>query len=69
MIESLLPAMVGQMNQALAPFDRGEIDQMRGLLRRMIDHLQSLPMPAPAPVASEPRRAARRRPGPPAKRR
>lgn len=69
MIESLLPVMVGQMNQALAPFDRGEIEQMRGLLQRMIDHLQSLPMPEPAPVASEPRPGSRRRPVPTARRR
>ena len=69
MIESLLPVMVGQMNQALAPFDRGEIEQMRGLLQRMIDHLQSLPMPEPAPVASEPRPGSRRRPVPAARRR
>jgi DNA-binding MarR family transcriptional regulator len=69
MIESLLPAMVGQMNQALAPFDRGEIDQMRGLLQRMIDHLQSLPMPKPAPVAGESKPKPRRQPRPAAKRR
>ena len=69
MIESLLPAMVGQMNQALAPFDRGEIDQMRGLLQRMIDHLQALPMPRPAPVASESKPEPRRQPRPAAKRR
>ena len=59
LIESLLPVMVGQMNQALAPFDRGEIDQMRGLLQRMIDHLQSLPMPGPPPAESEQRRRPR----------
>jgi DNA-binding MarR family transcriptional regulator len=69
MIESLLPVMVGQMNQALAPFDRGEIQQMRGLLQRMIDHLQSLPMPEPAPVTSERRPEPHRRPRTAAKRR
>ena len=66
-IESLLPVMVGQMNQALAPFDRGEIDQMRGLLQRMIAHLQTLPMPEPAPAEVKPRRNPRRNARPDAK--
>jgi DNA-binding MarR family transcriptional regulator len=54
-IEELLPVMVGQMNEALAPFTRVEFEQMRTLLQRMVDHLQQLPAAAPgspqAPVA------------------
>jgi DNA-binding MarR family transcriptional regulator len=66
-IEALLPAMVGEMNQALAPFNRSEIEQMRGLLQRMIEHLQGLPMPEPAPASEEPSRAPARRKRPAAK--
>lgn len=65
-VESLLPVVVEQMNLALAPFTHEEFVQFRSMMVRLVEHLQSLPDPAPratpdpAPVASR-RRPARGR--------
>ena len=62
LIEDCLPPVVTEMNYALAPLDRGEFEQLRGLLNRVLEHLQqpapSLPPEQPYP----PPRAARRKP-------
>ena len=58
-IEELLPIAVDQMNTALAPFSRADFEQMRNLLVRLVDHLQTLP--APTPVARGTRPAAAKR--------
>ena len=49
-IEQLLPLMVDEMNVALAPFTRAEFEQLRGLMQRLVDHLQALAPPDPAAV-------------------
>jgi DNA-binding MarR family transcriptional regulator len=59
-IEQLLPVMVNEMNTALAPFTRAEFEQMRTLLRRLVDHLQQLEPPAVAPPTDEGKRPTRR---------
>ena len=70
-IEELLPVVVGQMNEALAPFTRVEFEQLRSLMERLVDHLHVLqdaeqpPPPAaelpPARGRGQPRKAGRRR--------
>ncbi len=56
-IEELLPVVVGQMNLALEPFTREEFEQMRGLMERLVRHLQALPPPQVArPVATSRKR-------------
>ena len=44
------------MNAALAPFSRAEFEQFRGLMERMVDHLQQL---APRSNRREPESARR----------
>jgi DNA-binding MarR family transcriptional regulator len=53
-IEDLLPVVVGQMNEALAPFTRAEFEQMRSLMERLVGHVQQLEA-APNPPAPEKR--------------
>jgi DNA-binding MarR family transcriptional regulator len=59
-IEELLPVVVGQMNEALAPFTRAEFEQMRSLMERLVEHLHVLhdseQPPQPAPEPAPPRR-------------
>jgi DNA-binding MarR family transcriptional regulator len=59
-IEDLLPVVVGQMNEALAPFTRVEFEQMRSLMERLVDHLHVLQDPVqptpPTPAPPPPRR-------------
>lgn len=68
-VESLLPVAVEQMNLALAPFTHQEFVQFRSLMVRLVEHLQSLPDPAPGTTPrSKPRKpppatARRRAPG------
>jgi DNA-binding MarR family transcriptional regulator len=66
LIADCLPPVVTEMNYALAPLDRGEFDQLRGLLNRVLEHLQqtALPPEQPAPPPSPARRksAPRRTP-------
>lgn len=56
-IEELLPLVVGQMNDALAPFTREEFEQFRTLLSRLVEHLQR------TEPAVQPDRGKGRRPG------
>ena len=62
-VESLLPVVVAQLNLALAPFTRDEFAQLRSLMLRLVEHLQSLPdaapRPAPRPATRTPARTAR----------
>lgn len=64
-VESLLPVVVEQMNLALSPFTREEFTQLRTLMVRLVEHLQSLPEPArratpgPAPATAPATAAAR----------
>ena len=54
-IEELLPVVVGQMNEALAPFTRAEFEQLRSLMERLVDHLHVLQdSEQPQPSAPEP---------------
>lgn len=61
-VESLLPVVVEQMNLALAPFTHDEFVQLRSLMVRLVEHLQSLPDPAPraTPAIAEARTVRRR---------
>lgn len=59
-IASLLPTVVAEMNAALAPLSRAEFEAFRGLLVRVLDHLQ--PASAAAPHAAPPPGTARRTP-------
>jgi DNA-binding MarR family transcriptional regulator len=56
-IEQLLPRVVGELNDALAPLSRAEFEQFQGCLLRILDHLQSGPAGA---AAEHTERAARR---------
>jgi DNA-binding MarR family transcriptional regulator len=64
-IEELLPVVVGQMNEALAPFTRAEFEQLRGLMERLVDHLHVLQDPEqplrPAAELPPPRRRGQAR--------
>jgi DNA-binding MarR family transcriptional regulator len=64
-IEELLPVVVGQMNEALAPFTRAEFEQMRSLMERLVEHLHLLQdaeqPPPPAPALAPPRRRSQAR--------
>jgi DNA-binding MarR family transcriptional regulator len=65
LIEDCLPPVVAEMNYALAPLDRGEFEQLRGLLNRVLEHLQQAATPPPvepAPPATPARRKAAARP-------
>ncbi|MFO1406769.1 MAG: MarR family transcriptional regulator [Steroidobacteraceae bacterium] len=67
-VESLLPVVVGQMNLALEPFTYEEFLQLRSLMVRLVDHLQSLPapvatLPAPPGAKRAPRKSSRSRTG------
>ena len=54
-IEELLPVVVGQMNEALAPFTRAEFEQMRSLMERLVEHLHVLQdSEQPPPPVAEP---------------
>jgi DNA-binding MarR family transcriptional regulator len=55
-IEELLPVVVGQMNEALAPFTRAESEQMKSLMERLVGHVQQL---AGAPLPPAPAKRAR----------
>jgi DNA-binding MarR family transcriptional regulator len=57
-IEELLPVVVGQMNEALAPFNRAEFAQLKSHLERLVDHVQQL---EGAPHASGPSKRPRPR--------
>ena len=60
-IEELLPVVVGQMNEALGPFNRAEFEQMRSLMERLVDHLHVLQdSEQPPPPVSEPQPRRRR---------
>jgi DNA-binding MarR family transcriptional regulator len=59
-IEELVPVVVGQMNVALAPFTRGEFEQMRSLMERLVGHLQRLEPVRAAAVATAPGTQVRR---------
>ena len=58
LIEDCLPPVVTEMNFALAPLDRAEFEQLRGLLNRVLAHLQQA---APPPVEATPPTAPGRR--------
>ena len=60
LIADCLPPVVTEMNYALAPLDRSEFEQLRGLLNRVLEHLQQS---APAEPAASPA-PARRKPAP-----
>ena len=60
-VESLLPVVVEQMNLALSPFTRDEFLQLRSLMTRLVEHLQSLPDTPPRSVPRPPRAGAVRR--------
>jgi DNA-binding MarR family transcriptional regulator len=67
-IEELLPVVVGQMNEALAPFTRVEFEQLRSLMERLVDHLHVLqdaeqPSPAAPELAHSRRRGQARKAG------
>jgi hypothetical protein len=59
LIADCLPPVVTEMNYALAPLDRSEFEQLRGLLNRVLEHLQQTALP-PDPVAAPPAPAARK---------
>ncbi len=59
MIADLLPLVVREMNHVLEPLERREFEQFRGMLMRLLHHLQQAPPAVPAPV-STPRAAPRR---------
>lgn len=52
-VADLLPTVVAEMNAALAPLSRSEFEMLRGLLVRIMDHLQPAATIAPsaAPTA------------------
>ena len=60
-VESLLPVVVEQMNLALSPFTRDEFLQLRSLMVKLVEHLQSLPDTPPRSVPRPPRAGAVRR--------
>jgi len=62
LIEDCLPPVVTEMNYALAPLDRGEFEQLRGLLNRVLEHLQQAAPSLPQEQPSPPSRPARRKP-------
>ena len=49
------------MNLALSPFTRDEFLQLRSLMTRLVEHLQSLPDTTPRAVPRPPRAGAVRR--------
>jgi len=57
-IAELLPTVVAEMNAALSPLSRSEFEVFRGLLVRIMDHLQ--PPATTAPPAAPPAGAAPR---------
>lgn len=60
-VESLLPVVVEQMNLALSPFTRDEFLQLRSLMVKLVEHLQSLPDTTPRSVPRPLRAGAVRR--------
>jgi DNA-binding MarR family transcriptional regulator len=66
-IAELLPTVVAEMNAALAPLSRAEFEEFRGLLVRIMDHLQPVATAVPT-VAPRTRTAVRPRPRIPRKR-
>jgi DNA-binding MarR family transcriptional regulator len=57
-IADLLPLVVAEMNFLLEPLSRQEFDQFRGLLLRVLEHVQQAPLPDRAvPQAAPPARA------------
>jgi len=56
-IDKLLPRVVGELNDALAPLSRDEFEQFQSCLLRILDHLQREPTGA---VEEPPARATRR---------
>jgi DNA-binding MarR family transcriptional regulator len=65
-IASLLPAVVAEMNAALTPLSRPEFETFRGLLVRVLDHLQPATTDAPRtalPSVAAPRIRPRATPG------
>ena len=56
-IEKLLPKVVGELNDALAPLSRDEFAQFQGFLVRILEHLQP---ESASPAEEPPVRAARR---------
>ena len=63
LIDDCLPPVVTEMNFALAPLDRAEFDQLRGLLNRVLAHLQQAAPPPPT-EAPPPAATGRRKPAP-----
>jgi DNA-binding MarR family transcriptional regulator len=51
-IAALLPTVVAEMNAALEPLGRAEFEQFRGVLVRVLDHLQQARPATVAPVAA-----------------
>ena len=65
MIGELLPLVVDEMNTLLEPLDRSEFELFRGMLRRVLEHLQQAPAaPPPAPPPQVPRSRPARRAAP-----
>jgi DNA-binding MarR family transcriptional regulator len=53
-VTDLLPLVVAEMNLLLEPLDRQEFEQFRGMLLRVLEHLQQAPpatVPAPRKVS------------------
>jgi DNA-binding MarR family transcriptional regulator len=66
-VEELLPTVVAEMNAVLAPLSRAEFEQFRGMLTRILEHVQpgamsALPEPEKATAAAAPTTSAGRRP-------
>jgi DNA-binding MarR family transcriptional regulator len=59
-IADLMPLVVAEMNFATEPLDRAEFEQLRGLLLRVLEHLQPAGV-APAPPSPLPAGASRAR--------
>lgn len=65
MIGELLPLVVDEMNTLLEPLDRSEFELFRGMLRRVLEHLQQAPTaPPPAPPPPVPRSRPARKAAP-----
>jgi DNA-binding MarR family transcriptional regulator len=66
-VEELLPTVVAEMNAVLAPLSRAEFEQFRGMLTRILEHVQpgamsALPEPEKAKAAAARTTSAGRRP-------
>lgn len=59
MIDALLPLVVAEMNVLLEPLERQEFELFRGMLRRVLEHLQQAPAAIPPPPPPPARRTPR----------